>query len=95
MKEYEIWIGNHCMGTGFDSPIQPKMIAKETAINFEIACLKHELRSSLANIEKQEKEGYVCNQSKEWFYNWKTISNSWTGKYFSTREEALKSFEEK
>ncbi len=92
MKEYEIWVGYYSLGTGHDNPTEPQMVAKETAINFEIACLKHELKANLASIEKQEKEGYVCSQSKEWFYDWKTNSNSWTRKYYETKEEAAKSF---
>ena len=92
MKEYEIWVGYYSLGQGHDTPMGPQMIAKEVAINFEIACLKQELKRTLAAIEKQEKEGYVCNQSKEWWYDWKTNSNSWTRKYYQTKEEALKTF---
>lgn len=94
MKEYEIWIG-------YVPPIQgeegvynpdPQMVGKETAINFKVACCKHELRSSLESIEKQEKTGHVDSQSLEWFYNPRSNSNSWIGPYFETREEALKTF---
>jgi len=71
---------------------QAIMIGKEIAINFEIACLKYELKRNLKSIEKQEREGYVNNQSKEWFYDWKSNRNSWTGKYYQSREDALESF---
>lgn len=92
MSKYEIWIGYYSLGQGMSDSTEPNMIAEEEAIDFEVACLKYELKSKLTSIEEQEKQGYVDSQSKEWFYYWKDNSNGWTGKYYKTRQEALKSF---
>ena len=93
MKEYEIWIGSYHLGQGYSPPKEPELIAKEKGINFKVACFKYELKSMLESCEKQEvKNGYVDSQSMNWFYNQNTNSNSWSGKYYETKEEALKSF---
>jgi hypothetical protein len=92
MKEYEIWVGLHHLGQGWDPTTEPTRVGKEVGINFQVACLKHELKTKLRSIEEQELEGYVQQQSMEWFYYWHDNSNGWTGKYFETREEALQTF---
>jgi hypothetical protein len=47
----------------------------------------------LKSIEKREKKGeYIDFQSRRWFYDWDNNSNSWTGKYFQSKEEAVTSF---
>lgn len=93
MKEYEIWIGYFHLGQGHDGSTEPKLAGKETASDFTIACLKHELRKKLNFIEDADKKGqYISHQDREWFYDWKRNSNGWTGKYYETREEAQKSF---
>lgn len=92
MKEYEIWIGYYHLGQGHHGSTEPKLYGKEFGINFQIACIKYELKSMLKSIKEQETKGHVDNQSMEWFYNRRTNSNSWIGKYFETKEEALTSF---
>jgi hypothetical protein len=93
MKSFEIWIGNYHLGQGYDGPTCPQLLATETASGFEIACLKYELRRKLSFIEKAEAEGaYISHQDREWCYDWKRNANSWTGKYYSSKEEALQSF---
>jgi hypothetical protein len=93
MKEYEIWVGKWHGGQGSTETTEPQMWAKITAIDFEIACLKYEIIRMLKTIEHQELQGYVDDQSKQWFYKPETNSNSWTGPYFPSRELAQKSFE--
>jgi hypothetical protein len=92
MEEYEIWVGYYNLGQGMSDPVEPEMLGKECSIDFETACLKFELKRSLEEIEIQEKQGYVNDQSKVWFYNEKKNSNGWTGKYYQSREQALESF---
>ncbi len=93
LHKYQIWIGNYHLGQGYDPSTEPQMIGEVIAPNLKVACVLYGLRSMLGSIEHQmSKDGYVDNQSCRWFYNFETNSNSWTGKYFETREEALKSF---
>lgn len=93
MKLWQIWIGYYHLGQGSEPPTEPEMVAEIEARSFDLACLKHELRSMLRNIERGEMDGeYIDFQSRRWFYDWDNNSNSWTGKYFETKEEALKTF---
>lgn len=93
LKQYEIWTGPHgSTGTGDDGYTESRYWGSERASTFELACLKHELRQMLNNIESMDNAGeYVDNQSKEWFYNWQTNSNSWIGKYYPSKQEADRS----
>lgn len=93
MKEFQIWIGAHHLGQGYDPASEPTYIATVPAINFKVACLKHELQRMLSHIEKCEKTGeYLDEQSCHWFYNFHSNSNSWTGEYFESKEEAQTTF---
>jgi hypothetical protein len=93
LKEYEIWIGSYHLGQGYDPPTKPEMVAKVVAPNFKVACFLHELRSSLKSVEsRMMKDEYIDHQSCRWWYNFDTNSNDWTGKYFETKEDALKTF---
>jgi len=93
MEEFEIWIGYYHMGQGSDPPAEPEMVAKEKASTFEVACLKHELRSKLKWLDKEDDgKRYISTQDKEWFYDWRRNRNSWTGQYYPSRELALESF---
>jgi hypothetical protein len=94
MKEYEIWVGYYDLGMEFGRPNEPQLVSKVPAISFRVACFKHELDSLLRSISKQELGGCVNEQSLEWFYDKEQNSNNWTGRYYETREEALKSFNE-
>ena len=86
MKEYDIWIGSYNLGQGYHSPTEPQKIATIKAETFEEACLTHEKRKLGKKIDLSE-----IVQS----YNVETNYNRWTGKYFSTEQEALDSFETK
>lgn len=94
MKKYQIWIGYYSPGQGYGDPTESKLLAEVEATTFELACLKYELISMAKSIERKELSGeYISHQDKEWFYNWRTNSNVWTGKYYETKEEADKSFQ--
>lgn len=93
IKKWQIWIGNYTLGQGYGDPTEPQMITEVEAATFDLACLKYELSSMLKSIEEREKKGeYIDFQSRRWFYNWDNNSNSWTGKYFETKEAAQQSF---
>lgn len=93
MKPFDIWIGWYHFGQGYDPPNEPQKVATVMATSFDLACLKHELRSKLAIIDELEHKGkYIDFQTRRWFYDWDNNRNSWTGRYFETREEAIQSF---
>lgn len=92
MKQYEIWIGNYHLGQGFHHDGNPEFLGTETASSFQVACLKYELRSKLKWLEKVDGTMPINSQDVQWWYKPETNSNSWTGKYYETKEEALKSF---
>jgi len=93
IKKWQIWIGNYHLGQGYDASSEPQMIAEVEAATFDLACLKYELSSMLKSIEEREKKGeYIDFQSRRFFYDWDNNSNSWTGKYFETKEAAQQSF---
>lgn len=90
MEKFEIWLGYYSID-GYTST-KPKLVATIEGLDFKSVCMKHTLKSMLDSIELQEKQGYVNSQSYEWFYNPKTMGTGWIGKYYPSREEALKSF---
>lgn len=93
MKEFEIWIGYYHLGQGYDPSRKPEHMATIDAVDFKTACLKHELMTSLQQVIREEiTSGYVNEQTANWFYSYKTNSNSWTGKYYESEAEALASF---
>jgi len=93
IKKWQIWIGSYHLGQGYDASTEPQMISEVEATTFDLACLKHELLSMLKSIEERERKGeYIDFQSRRWFYDWDNNSNSWTGKYFNTKEDAQQSF---
>ena len=53
---------------------------------------KYELKQKYIRITNGELKGDLNNQDYPWWFNENTISNSWTGKYYESKEEALKSF---
>lgn len=92
--KYQIWIGLYHLGQGSEPPTEPEMVGEEEAPNFKVACYLHELKSSLKRVERIIKaDQYVDHQDCHWFYSFDRNSNSWTGKYFETKQEALKTFE--
>jgi hypothetical protein len=93
LTKYQIWIGSYDLGQGYSPSTEPQMIAEIEAPNFRVACVLYELRTALESIERRMKnDEYIDHQSCRWFYNFETNSNSWTGKYFQTKDEALNSF---
>lgn len=93
LKKYQLWIGKYHLGQGYDSSTKPQMVDEVEATDFKVACLLYELRRSLKSIEEMiAKDEHVQHQSCHWFYDFDTNSNSWTGKYFETKEEAQQSF---
>lgn len=90
MKKFDIWIGYYNIDG--NPPIEPELVCTIEALDFKAACMKYELLSVLRTIQYQESQGYVDNQTYEWFYKPHELTNTWTGKYFSSREEALETF---
>jgi len=95
MKEYEIWLGYYHLGQGHHGSIEPEMVAKVKATSFKVACWLYELYSAYTSlIERMEKGGYIEDAHFGIsYYKPETNSNSWTGKYYETKEEAQKSFD--
>lgn len=95
MKKYEIWVGWYHFGQGHHPPTEPEKIDEVEATSFKIACIIHEHQSQIDSLRKRMTEGdsYIEDiHLGHWYYEPKTNSNSWIGKYYKTREEALKSF---
>jgi len=94
-KLFEIWIGNYHLGQGSHPPSQPLKVAEINATTFKIACYLYELQSEIDSLERRMEEGDTYIEDIHFgkiSYNPKTNSNSWTGKYYQTEQEALKSF---
>jgi hypothetical protein len=92
-KKFEIWIGNYHLGQGYGSSTEPELLAIIEASTFEIACLIYELDSKLKWLIGADAKGTRINANDiEWSYHARGNYNSWTGKYYSSKEEALKSF---
>ena len=95
MKEYEIWLGRYHMGQGYDPPEKPQKVATIQATSFKIACVIYEHENILDSLRKQMNRGdkYIEDiHFGAWYYNPKTNSNSWTGKYYESEQEAWESF---
>ena len=92
MKEYEIWVGYFHIGQGSPSSSKPKLLAKVKSVDFKTACIKYELGSKLERIKEGERNNNLNSQDYPWWFNENTISNRWYGKYYESRDEALKSF---
>lgn len=95
MKKYEIWIGNYHLGQGYDSPAEPEKVAEIEATSFKIACVLYEHHSAIEDLLRRMNRGdkYIEDiHFGRWNYNPETNSNSWIGKYYESREDALLSF---
>lgn len=94
MAKYEIWIGNYHLGQGYDPPTEPELVGKVVAPSFKVACWVYELESTLQHVRQRIDQGQNIEDIHfgKLYYDPKTNSNSWTGKYYQTKEEALKSF---
>jgi len=91
IKEYEIWIGPYNLGMG-DEKSTPTFLGKEKGTSFKVACCIYEHRSALNSLLFQVERGdtYIENMHfGTWDYNPKENSNSWMGKYYPSKEEAM------
>lgn len=95
MKEYEIWIGYYHLGQGSHPTIKPEKVGTVKATSFKVACYLYELKSEAESLMSRMNRGDTYIEDCHFgvlYYNPKNNSNSWTGKYFKSEKEALKSF---
>jgi len=95
VKKFDIWIGWFHLGQGHHPPSEPEKVATVEATTFKIACWLHELESQAKSIRERmvQPNAYVEDAHfGSLYYNPKTNSNGWVGKYYETREEALETF---
>ncbi len=92
MKKYEIWTGYYHLGQGYHGSTEPQKWGEEEAIDFKTACMKYELKSHLKRLEEGEQKRNLNMQDYEWFWNPHTNANSWIGKYYESKEDALKNW---
>lgn len=95
MKDYDIWIGYYHLGQGYHPPTKPQKVATVKASSFKIACVLYEHQSSIDSLKNlmARNHDYIEDiHFGKWSYDPHTNSNSWTGQYYETEEEALKSF---
>lgn len=96
LKKYEIWTGNYSLGQGMSGGEKPEKVGEEIAINFTVACIKHELKERLKFIELLEKRGNqtddIISTGLNFDLDLKTLSKSWIGGYYQSEQDALKSF---
>lgn len=95
IKKYEIWIGWYHLGQGYHPPSEPQKLAEVEASSFKIACYLYELQSAADSLKERMKKGDNYIEGIHFGrldYDPKTNSNSWTGRYFETKEEAQKTF---
>ncbi len=98
IKEYEIWTGLYYPGQGYTPPAEPQMLSKIEASSFKIACVLYEHQLAINSINDRMKRGDTYIEDihfGKWYYDVKENRNSWTGKYFETKEEALETFKTK
>jgi len=95
MKMYEIWLGKYHLGQGSHYPTKPEKVAEIEATSFNIACLIYEHQNVIDSLKMQMERGDTYIEDIHfgvWYYNPKNNSNSWTGRYYTSREEAETSF---
>lgn len=93
--KYEIWLGYYHLGQGYSPPAKPQKVDEIWARSFKCACIMYEHKSAYLSLAKQQDhlnfyEGDV--HLGQWYYNPKTNSNSWSGQYYESEEDAWKSF---
>lgn len=94
-KDYEIWLGWYHLGQGSHPPTKPERVGVVRATSFKIACYLYELQSQIDSLQRrmERSDNYIEDiHFGTLYYNGKTNSNSWTGKYYETEKEALASF---
>lgn len=93
--EWEIWIGDYHLGQGHHGPTAPEMVGKVKATSFKIACIIYEHQSQIDSLKARMERGdtYIDDiHLGHWYYKPEYNGNSWTGKYYETKEDAQKSF---
>lgn len=92
---YEIWIGKYHLGQGYAPPTEPQQVGLVRATSFKSACFIHELQSEIKSLNSRMRRGddYIHDAHfGKIYYDPKRNANSWTGKYYQSKEEALESF---
>lgn len=95
MEKYEIWLGNHNLGQGYHQGHEPIKVGEVEATSFKIACCIYEHQSAIDSLKERMERGDTYIEDIHfgcWYYNPETNSNSWTGKYFESKEAAMKSY---
>jgi hypothetical protein len=92
MKTFEIWVGYYHLGQGSHGTTSSRKVGTIEAIDFKTACIKYELKNKMDRILEGEKDKDLNSQDYPWWFNADKISNSWTGRYFETEEEADQTF---
>lgn len=95
IKNYEIWLGKYHLGQGYDPPHKPEKVGEIEATSFKVACYIFELERTLSTLKGQVQRLSDHIEDAHFgisYYNPKTNSNGWTGKYYETEEQALESF---
>lgn len=91
---WEIWRGQYDLGQGMGKQlIEPEKLAEIYASSFQCACLKYVLQESINYLDRTEDEEKMPDLDRwSWDYNHKECIETWSGRLFSSREEALKTF---
>lgn len=93
LRVYEIWTGYYCIDIYRFTSKEPELVGKVKARDFKSACFIFELQGALRNVKGfMNSNFYHPNKNWNLYYNYDTNSNLWTGKYYETYDEALKTF---
>jgi hypothetical protein len=96
LKEFEIWTGNYNLGQGYHQGSSPEKVGQEKAIDFTVACMKHELKKRLEFIELLEERGNqtedIISTGLKFDLNLQSLSQPWIGGYYENKEDAQKTF---
>lgn len=92
LKKYSLWLGDYHLGQGYHGPTKPELVAMVKAIDFKTACYKYELQSKYRRLIEGEIKDDLNSQDYHFYYDPTKLINSWTGKYYETKDEAWTSF---
>lgn len=99
LKFFDIWTGYYHLGQGYSASNKPEKVGAVKATSFKIACCIFEHQQSIDSLNRSMERGEYIGEDinyshfGSWYYNPTDNSNSWTGKYFETGEEAWKTFQ--
>lgn len=94
MNNYEIWLGWYHLGQGSHPPTEPNRVGVVKATSFKIACVIYEHQKAIDSLKSRMERGDTYIEDIHfggWCYDAKSNSNSWTGKYYETKEKAMES----